>query len=538
MKIAILIPTTSKNRNWPTVYSSYLYKTLNNLKDTLSDNYEYYYYIGIDEDDIFYNQDNLNFFNKNFNNIFFIKINCCKGHLTKIWNILCYKAYDDKNDYYYSCGDDIEINKKGWINECIIELQYNDNIGVSGLKNTNGNLNIITQPFVHKTHIDIFGYFYPEEIINWYCDNWINEIYSKNRYIINNIFNSTNNGNEERYDIVDNIDLNFYVNRDTLIIQNYLSNLFNYKYYLFKYDDLKNKNKDELFTHWHNHGKYEGRSACLNITFYINHYKDLINNGIINDNDIMNHWINNGRFEERYMNEINYRYNIYQKKTTKVFSFCLYGNLKKYIYGMFENIDIIHINFPEWFIYIYYDDLTQEVYKKLLNTKNVILIKSFFTKSLCMLDRFFPIDYDNVDVMIVRDSDSRIHPRDIWTINEFIKSDKKFHIIRDHKFHGVLICGGLWGIKKGLLNYKFKDIILNVINNFENKWGSDQLFLEHHIYDNIKHDVLIHSNKKLRDEEILTQIPFDVIDDDFCGQVINYNGDISYKEYDLNGHVK
>jgi len=110
---------------------------------------------------------------------------------------------------------------KGWIKECILELQSDNNIGVSGLQNINGNIKIITQPFVHKTHIDIFGYFYPEEIINWYCDDWINEIYSKNRYIINNIFTSSNNGIEERYNVISNVNLEYYVNRDKLIIENY-----------------------------------------------------------------------------------------------------------------------------------------------------------------------------------------------------------------------------------------------------------------------------------------------------------------------------
>lgn len=235
INIAILIPSTSKNRNWINIESSYLYKTLNNLKETLDDNYNYNYYIGVDEDDIFYNNDNCDFFKKNYNNVNFLKINSCnKGHLTKIWNILCYEAYNNKNDYYYACGDDIEINMKGWIKECILQLNDNKNIGVSGLQNINGNMKIITQPFVHKTHIDIFGYFYPEEIINWYCDDWINEIYSKNRYIINNIFTSSNNGIEERYNVISNVNLEYYVNRDKLIIENYLLNL-NNKYYLFKY---------------------------------------------------------------------------------------------------------------------------------------------------------------------------------------------------------------------------------------------------------------------------------------------------------------
>jgi hypothetical protein len=41
----------------------------------------------------------------------------------------------------------------------------------------NNNSRILTQTFVSRKHFDLFGYFFPEELKNWFCDNWINETY-------------------------------------------------------------------------------------------------------------------------------------------------------------------------------------------------------------------------------------------------------------------------------------------------------------------------------------------------------------------------
>jgi hypothetical protein len=58
---------------------------------------------------------------------------------------------------------------------------------------------ILTQAMVHRTHLDIFGYFFPEEIKNWYCDDWLNAMYPKtwlkSKYVC------SNSGGKERYSI-------------------------------------------------------------------------------------------------------------------------------------------------------------------------------------------------------------------------------------------------------------------------------------------------------------------------------------------------
>ena len=222
----------------------------------------------------------------------------------------------------------------------------------------------------------------------------------------------------------------------------------------------------------------------------------------------------------------------------KVFSFCLYGSNPKYTMGMLENIKIINEHFPEWFTYIYYDDVPTDILEKITSFQNIKLCKSCYTGAKTMLDRFTPIDDPNAEIMLVRDADSRIHPRDRWAINAFIKSPKKFHIIRDHIWHGTLILGGLWGIKQGLLPFKLATSMQEFEKDKENKWQIDQIYLREYIYPRIKHDVLLHGSLKMLKEEIMVPFPCPVTDDDFCGQAIDYQNGVPVKLFDLKGFVK
>ena len=91
------------------------------------------------------------------------------------WNIIFLKAYQDSCDYFYQCGDDINFKTSGWINDSISILEQHNNIGLTGPINNNNY--ILTQAFVSRKHMEIFGYFFPENIINWGCDDWYNFVY-------------------------------------------------------------------------------------------------------------------------------------------------------------------------------------------------------------------------------------------------------------------------------------------------------------------------------------------------------------------------
>ena len=210
-RIGLLIPTTSKNRNtWKSIKDTYLYNlTFKTMLLTQNKEHNYIFYIGIDKGDRIFSQKNnqdilMNFKNvfKNIDLKFIIMENIVKGHLTKMWNILFSEAYNDNCDYFYQCGDDINFKSNNWVNDSIKKLQDNNNIGLTGPINNNNR--ILTQAFVSRKHMEIFGWFFPEEIINWCCDDWYNIVYKPNLfYPLQNHFCS-NDGGAPRYEIDNN----------------------------------------------------------------------------------------------------------------------------------------------------------------------------------------------------------------------------------------------------------------------------------------------------------------------------------------------
>jgi len=184
VKIGILIPSTSNGRAWKTFQESYLYQyTLKSFLLTYDKEHKYVFYIGIDRGDRIYDNPEIISQLQRFLTIapttqikFLYMDGIAKGHLTKMWNVLFKKAHGDRCDYFYQCGDDIKFRTKGWVNDCIATLESKpDLVGMTGP--INNNPLILTQSFVSRKHMELFGYYFPEEIVNWYCDDWINEVY-------------------------------------------------------------------------------------------------------------------------------------------------------------------------------------------------------------------------------------------------------------------------------------------------------------------------------------------------------------------------
>jgi hypothetical protein len=133
-----------------------------------------------------------------------------------MWNILFEKAYKEGYEYFYQCGDDIIFKTKGWINDSIKMLESKNNIGLTGPINNNNR--ILTQSFVSRKHMEIFGWYFPIEIKNWCCDDWYNMVYHpKYLYPLNQHY-AENGGGAPRYDI--NNDKNFTGNNQRIFQNN------------------------------------------------------------------------------------------------------------------------------------------------------------------------------------------------------------------------------------------------------------------------------------------------------------------------------
>lgn len=163
-----------------------------------------------------------------------------------------------------------------------------------------------------------------------------------------------------------------------------------------------------------------------------------------------------------------------------VFAFCIYGTERNYYTGLLENIQIIKQHFPEFEIYIY---------KGICDPSWVFdesckIIETNRSGAINMLFRYLPVTF--AETGFIRDADSRITERDRWCINEFLKSSKKYHIIRDHFYHKSPIMGGIFGWKCPI-NFPL-DLSSDV------GYAHDMAYVEKHLYPRIKSEALIHTN--------------------------------------------
>tara|TARA_R100000951_G_scaffold114913_2_gene121319 strand:- start:3900 stop:4574 length:675 start_codon:yes stop_codon:yes gene_type:complete len=178
--IAFCIPSTTNNRDWTCIQETYLLKILFESLKNIKTNHSIKLFIGYDEDDKLYSKEQIKEYNGH--EVEFIKFdNSYKGNPCGIWNELSKIAINQKYEYIFICGDDIKLSSCHWLDIFIHSLKLRNNIGFSaGWSNNN---NIPTQFLIHKTHLDIFGFVFPPLIKNYFCDDWMYEIYpEKFRY--------------------------------------------------------------------------------------------------------------------------------------------------------------------------------------------------------------------------------------------------------------------------------------------------------------------------------------------------------------------
>ena len=206
------------------------------------------------------------------------------------------------------------------------------------------------------------------------------------------------------------------------------------------------------------------------------------------------------------------------------FSFCLYGPENPIYYaGLIENIHLAAKYFPGWKVYVYYaPDVTNSMVIGLGNFPNVVLRATGELGPINMIHRFYAIDEPEIDLMMVRDADSRIHWKDRWAIREFEKQPQFIaHTIRDNIEHTADMMGGLWGLRKsaGLnMHNEYASYKENTEKGHRN--GHDQNFLSDVVYPQVASRILVHySNGRRKIGEAAVEFPFEWSNDVYCGRV-------------------
>lgn len=175
----------------------------------------------------------------------------------------------------------------------------------------------------------------------------------------------------------------------------------------------------------------------------------------------------------------------------KLIAFSLWGDNSTYLIGALRNTELAAKLYPDWICRFYCaSDLPQDFLNQLQAHPNVqVVLMPPKPDRGGAFWRFLAAEDAGVSHVLFRDADSRLSPREVAAVNEWLASDKDAHLMRDHPFHWPSIMAGMWGCKSGaLLDWQAQ------LEAYQptTEYGADQLFLADVIYPKIKERCIIH----------------------------------------------
>jgi hypothetical protein len=204
----------------------------------------------------------------------------------------------------------------------------------------------------------------------------------------------------------------------------------------------------------------------------------------------------------------------------KVISFSLWGNNPKYTIGAIKNSELMKLFFPDWTCRIYVDSNTVPV--EIINELIKRDVEIVYRDSDGWNGMFWRFDaIMDSDIALSRDCDSRISERERVTVEQWLNSGKKFHIIRDHPWHRNLILGGMWGARDGILK-NINELISGWTKTHHGAYGTDESFLGQIIYPIVKNDAFIH-DEFFTYEPTRNKIPHNRLNGEHIGGIFDEN---------------
>jgi hypothetical protein len=137
----------------------------------------------------------------------------------------------------------------------------------------------------------------------------------------------------------------------------------------------------------------------------------------------------------------------------RVISFSLWGTDPKYTVGALRNAELAPTIYAGWRCRFHCaTSVPREVIERLQEMAHVEVVAMPEPGDWrAVFWRFYPAADPAVTVMLSRDTDSRLTARERAAVEEWLASDKDFHVVRDHPEHTATILGGMWGVRNGLL---------------------------------------------------------------------------------------
>lgn len=181
----------------------------------------------------------------------------------------------------------------------------------------------------------------------------------------------------------------------------------------------------------------------------------------------------------------------------KIISISLWGDKPQYCVGAIKNAELAKRLMPEWKCRIFVDGTVPiEYQQQLYDMDNVEVAELDSDGTYGMFWRFYSMFESDDNICISRDSDSRITEREVRCLDEWLESDKKFSIIRDHERHyDWPMMGGMWGMK-GMLDDRLYDLMKKYSEHHQ--YAIDQVFLKDVVWPIAQNDCIIHGIRETK----------------------------------------
>ena len=174
----------------------------------------------------------------------------------------------------------------------------------------------------------------------------------------------------------------------------------------------------------------------------------------------------------------------------KVISFSLFGKHPKYTLGAVANARHANRAYPGWVCRFYVaDDVLEGIIVRLKDYGAEVINMGSYLGYEATLWRFFATVDPEVDIALIRDADSRFTKCELLMVNEWLASDKKFHVMHTRP-SDLIILAGLWGVRGNIPN--LKELLEDHLRSGVNTFGTDEQFLRNKLYPQMKGKVFVH----------------------------------------------
>ena len=181
-----------------------------------------------------------------------------------------------------------------------------------------------------------------------------------------------------------------------------------------------------------------------------------------------------------------------------VIAFSLWGDAPRYLDGALRNVEAADRLYPGWRCRFYLDPTVPEGTVKQLASGGVDIVRMPRHRNFYegLFWRFRVAEDDTVRRFLVRDCDAVINPREQAAVEEWLSSDRYFHVMRDYYTHTELILAGLWGGVGGILP------IGKLITDFTRSGAGgaivrtiDQIFLRRMVWPLVRGSLMTHDDR-------------------------------------------